>query len=124
MISLPLIGALIQDQPGFGDDILYGLLGVLVVLLTLGVMTVVMYASGWFFQRVGREAQNKAVRPVAQAIPEPPTGIEPQIVAAIAAAIQATVLAPHRIVTITALPAPGSWSAEGRRQLTTSHKIR
>lgn len=124
MISLSLFGAALQDQPGAGDDILFGVLGALVVLGTLGAMTLLMYASGWFFQRVGREGQNKAVRPVAQAIPEPPTGIEPQVVAAIAAAIQATLVAPHRIVTITALPAPGTWSAEGRRLLTTSHKIR
>ena len=124
MISLPLLAAALQNAPGPWDDVVYGLLGVLVVMLTLGAMTIIMYASGWIFQRVGQEAQNKAIRPVAQAIPEPPTGIEPQVVAAIAAAIQATVLAPHRIVTITALPASGTWSAEGRRQLTTSHKIR
>ena len=124
MIALPLIAAFVENQPGAMDDIVFGLLGMLVVLATLAAMTILMYASGAVFTRVGRDAQNRAIRPAAQAIPEPPTGIEPQVVAAIAAAVQATVLAPHRIVTITALPAAGNWSAEGRRILTTSHQIR
>lgn len=125
MIALPTFAAAaIQNRPGFGDDLVFGLLGMGVVLATLAGMTIFMYGTGALFRRVATEAQNKTVRPPAQAIPEPPTGIEPQVVAAIAAAVQATVVAPHHIVTITALPAPGSWSAEGRRQLTTSHQLR
>lgn len=124
MIALPILAAAIQNQPGPWDDIVYGLMGMIVVMVTLAGMTILMYGTGALFARFGTEAQNKTVRPASQAIPEPPTGIEPQIVAAIAAAVQANVIAPHRIVTISALPAAGSWSAEGRRQLTTSHKIR
>jgi Na+-transporting methylmalonyl-CoA/oxaloacetate decarboxylase gamma subunit len=123
MISLSLLAA-VENQPGALDDVTYAILGMVVVLLALAGLTALLYANGWLFRRVGTEAQNRAVRPAAQAIPEPPTGIEPQVVAAIAAAVQATVIAPHRIVTITALPAAGSWTTEGRRQLVTSHKLR
>jgi Na+-transporting methylmalonyl-CoA/oxaloacetate decarboxylase gamma subunit len=124
MISLSLLAGAVQDSPGFGDDLTYAILGMVVVMLALAGLTALMYANGWLFRRVGTEAQNRTVRPAAQAIPEPPTGIEPQVVAAIAAAVQATVIAPHHIVTITALPVAGSWTTEGRRQLVTSHKLR
>lgn len=118
------LAAAFENVPGPWDDLVYATLGLLVVMFSLAGMTFLLYGTGALFRRFGVLAQNKAIEPASQAIPEPPTGLEPQIVAAIAGAVQATVLAPYRIVTITALPPAGNWSAEGRRQQTTSHRVR
>lgn len=58
--------------------------------------------------------------------PRPDSGaITPQVVAAIAAAVHATLGGRHRIVSVTAQPLDTfAWSLEGRRTVLHSHKVR
>lgn len=63
--------------------------------------------------------------PPAQAQRETPDDIPPEIVAAITAAIVATVGTSHRIIAVAPLTHDNmAWSMEGRRQVFQSHKLR
>jgi len=54
-----------------------------------------------------------------------PSAVEPEVVAAISAAIHTTLRAHHRIISIGEINAHHqAWSAEGRRQVFSSHKVR
>jgi len=67
--------------------------------------------------------QAAAPRPVAAATPAP--AIDPQIIATIAAAVATVIRRPHRIIAVQGdFEARRAWSAEGRRELSLSHKIR
>ena len=70
----------------------------------------------------------KPVAPTAslQLSPASPSDtVAPQIVAAISAAIHTTLRARHRIISVGEIcPNRQAWSAEGRRQVFSSHKVR
>ena len=63
--------------------------------------------------------------PNANSSPKTNDSVPPQIVAAISAAIHTTLRARYRIVSVGEIcPHRQAWSAEGRRQVFSSHKVR
>lgn len=68
----------------------------------------------------------QVAHPVAH--PAVPAGVDPKIIAIIAATVSAVVQKPHRIVSMNKTPSVESlmqhWSMEGRRAIYSSHKFR
>jgi hypothetical protein len=60
-----------------------------------------------------------------KAAPIPASAVAPELVAAISAAVHTTLRARHRIISVGEIcPNRQAWSAEGRRQVFSSHKVR
>jgi hypothetical protein len=118
MTPLPLPLAL-SEYPGFAELIAFQATGLVVVFLALGSIWAATELIGRFFSS----------RPApAPAVPAPGPAsvdaIDPATVVLIAAAVHATVGAPHRIHAITAADHPVDWAREGRRSHFASHQIR
>ena len=66
--------------------------------------------------------------PDEEALAEPAPGLDPKILAIIAATVSEVLTKPHRIVAVKKAPSVESlmqhWSMEGRRAIYTSHKFR
>lgn len=109
----------------------YQIVGMLVVFLCLGSLAIVVTIIGKVF--VALEAKTKDIKAKVQqhkveekitaSVSSPDGHVTPELIAAIAAAVDAALGSPHRIVHIepTFLSA---WSAEGRREIFASHRIR
>ena len=119
----------LADHPVFADAIQYQIVGLTIVMLALGGLSLACGALGYLFRAL--ESRGKKVI----AAPEPSTPVEVReplpIVAVIAAAVATTISAPHRIKTICLEPEDrkwdtrlSAWSVEGRKQITSSHKLR
>jgi Na+-transporting methylmalonyl-CoA/oxaloacetate decarboxylase gamma subunit len=116
---------LLATQAGDRTDLLtngsYQVAGLVVVMLSLGLMALLVEGIGRLLRLRHRPP---AVTP-AVAAPEP-AGVPPETLAAIAAAVAVTMQSPHRIVQIrpTGSAWLQAWSLEGRRQIFQSHTLR
>ncbi|HUL54868.1 MAG TPA: hypothetical protein VLT83_15810 [Opitutaceae bacterium] len=83
---------------------------------------------GWMVNRLSRTLrllQERAAPPARGSSPTPAGAVEPGVVAAIAAAVAVVVRGRHRIVAVHPdAEAQHAWSAEGRREIYHSHKVR
>jgi hypothetical protein len=140
MINLPLevlprLLAL-SENPTFMEDVRYQLVGFTVVMLVLALLWGGLEVIGFAFRKAGAVGAAAAKLPAAAAEPGP-TGVpparqelEPEEFAVVAAAVYATLGSGHQIVSITTSDpeAPSveisAWSAEGRREIYSSHRIR
>ncbi|TVR48682.1 MAG: hypothetical protein EA425_13895 [Puniceicoccaceae bacterium] len=137
-MTLPLLPPLpppvlaLSEHPTLLEDIQYQLVGFFIVLLTLISIWLTLEVLGRLFRAAAarKAAAAEAAAADAAARPDP---LEPQVVAAIAAAVDVVVRDPHRILSVTLAPdQPSSlpsvqqtaWSVEGRRQIYSSHKVR
>jgi Na+-transporting methylmalonyl-CoA/oxaloacetate decarboxylase gamma subunit len=82
----------------------------------------------WTVSRLNRALrllERRAAPPGPAAVPPPAGAVEPTVVAAIAAAVALVVKGRHRIVAVHPdAEAQHAWSAEGRRDIYHSHKVR
>lgn len=101
----------------------YQVAGLVVVMLSLGLMAVLVEILGRLLRARPRTQPAPSVSATGAA---EAAGVPPETLAAIAAAVAVTVKSPHRIVKIQ----PSSrawlqaWSLEGRRQIFQSHTLR
>lgn len=122
---LPLAAAL-PEHPGLADSVVYQLNGLVVVFTALGLIWGLLELMALWFKRAARAARPAAVAAVAVApAPVAPDGLEPQVIAAMAAAVHATLGGSPRITSIVRVEAPdGEWTREGRRQIHSARKVR
>jgi hypothetical protein len=99
-----------------------------VLLIALAIVIVALFAVSRKLLGIHRRLEALETAPPFQdAIPPKPVtrGIPPETVAAISAAIHTTLRAHHRILSVGEVnPQRQAWSAEGRRQVFSSHKVR
>lgn len=130
----PLLAAL-PEYPTVGQTLSFQLNGLMVVFLTLGSIWFLLSIIGTLFRLLGPKtapvpataAASPAAAPVtAQPVttPESAGGPSPHVVAAIAAAVYATMGGRVRIAAITPSQVDGDWAREGRRQIFASHRVR
>lgn len=122
----PLLGAALPPRPGLGESIVFQINGLVVVFLALASIWGVLELTGLFFRR--RAVAKPAVKAAAP-LPASPraadaSGLPPETVAVIAAAVHAAVGAPHRIEVIVPVGPSSDWAREGRRQIFASHQVR
>lgn len=139
--SIPAILAFIKDRPSTIEALTFLVMGMAVVLSVLAIMWIGTAVMGSIFTKLDSQAAKKAtaakeaaaeeqrnVAVAAAAIAATTQGpvtskpAETPIVAIIAAAAH-TILG-HRARVISIRPAPTDWSAEGRRQIFASHRVR
>jgi hypothetical protein len=109
-------------HPGWAQNVQYQLTGFLVVIFTLGALGLFVWILGKFFTRAG-SPQPKPEPPPAEA----PTGeeIPGTVLAAISTAVSVTLQGKHFVIyDVSAAGGTGRWSAEGRRAIYRSHKLR
>jgi hypothetical protein len=118
--------ARLPDRASFSAVVEYQLVGLLVVFTALISIWILLEIVGSFFKRQAANAPKPVavsrnwVNPIDQSTALPATTI-----AAIAAAVHIAIGGqPHRITSIA--PAAGSpnWASEGRRELSSSHRVR
>jgi hypothetical protein len=94
------------------------------MLILLGVLIYLW----WTVSRLSRTLrllERRATAPVSASTPPPAGAPEPGVVAAIAAAVALVVKGRHRIVAVHPdAEAQHAWSAEGRREIYHSHRVR
>ena len=118
---LPLAASL-PEHPALGESIIYQLNGLVVVFTALSLIWGLLEVMAVWFKRSARAAN---AAPLPAATPAVPAGIEPQVVAAMAAAVHATLGGTPRITSIVRVDAPdGEWTREGRRQIHSARKVR
>lgn len=123
IFSLPL--AALPERPALGESIVYQLNGLVVVFTALALIWGLLEVMAFFFKR--QVPAPAAVTPVIA--PSAPAavaggGLEPEVVAAMAAAVHAT-LGGGRITSIVQVDAPiQGWGLEGRRQIHSARKVR
>lgn len=123
-VSLPALVASLPEYPELGDSIIYQLNGLVVVFTALCLIWGLLELMAVWFKRTARAAKPAAAAVAAQA-PVSPDGIEPQVIAAMAAAVHATLGAGNRITSIVQVDAPDhGWGLEGRRQIHSARKVR
>jgi len=120
----PLLAATLPPQPGLGESIVYQLNGLVVVFVALASIWGVLELSGRFFRRQALAPKPASPAPVPAAPTPVATGIPPETVAVIAAAVHAAVGGPHRIEVIVPVGPSSDWAREGRRQIFASHQVR
>lgn len=130
--------ALLPPKPAFGQAVLYILLGFTIVMVVLTLMWAGTWLSGLIFKSIDKREVAKATSEeegrrtvaaaaaaiaVSQQIKEDPDRDEyGRLVAVIAAAAQVALGRPARVVSIK--HSSGEWSAEGRRQIFDSRRVR
>lgn len=118
MILAPMLAVSLPANPGFADNLQYQVTGMLVVLSTLGGMALIVWLAGKFF--AARDQGQQVASAEAAQIPPP-------LHAVIAAAV-ATALEDRRFVIqgIRMVDPRSSlaWSAEGRRNIYATRKVR
>ena len=123
--SLPPLAASLPEFPGFGESVIYQLNGLVVVFTALGLIWGLLELMAIWFKRAARAAKPAVVATAAMPAPVTPDGLEPQVIAAMAAAVHATLGAGSRITSVVQVDAPDhGWSLEGRRQIHSARKVR
>jgi hypothetical protein len=108
-------------HPGWAQNLQYQLTGFLVVIFTLGAMAFLVWIAGKIFVATGGvKSKTAAVSP-----PTAPTGeIPAPVLAVISAAVSVALEGRHFVIYDVAPSARGAWSAEGRRAIYRSHRLR
>lgn len=129
-LALPLLplAAALPEHPALGDSIIYQLNGLVVVFVALSLIWALMEVTALWFKRQA-PAPARAPLPVAAAALPPVEhtgdGLEPAVVAAMAAAVHATLGGGMRITSIVRVDVPDhGWGLEGRRQIHSARKVR
>ncbi len=113
----PVLAAEAAGRPPFLENLSYQFAGMAVVLLALGMICTAVALLGRMLQAAGRRP---APAPTAA-----PAALDERVVAAIAAAVAHVVRQPHRVVAVRPdTDVQHAWSAEGRRAIYQSHKVR
>lgn len=132
LLSVSTPPAVLAESSGmdaFLRSLSYQVAGMLIVMGALGLLSL----SVSLLSRVLRALPKPTtpVAPLAVGAPAPaastlrPESVDEGIIAAIAAAVAVTIGRPHRVITIRSdAGAQLAWSAEGRRAIYQSHKIR
>jgi hypothetical protein len=124
--SAAVLLAYLPDFPTLGESFGFQLNGLIVVMLALSSIWGVLELIGLYFKRVERLARAAAPAPAApaSAVPTTASGLAPETVAVIAAAVYATVGGRFRIHAVTPAELPVDWAREGRREIFASHRLR
>ncbi|MDQ5980814.1 MAG: glutaconyl-CoA/methylmalonyl-CoA decarboxylase subunit delta [Verrucomicrobiota bacterium] len=127
MPLLPLAAAL-PEHPALGESIIYQLNGLVVVFTALCLIWGLLEVMALWFKRQA-PATVRGPKSVAAAMPPPVANpgedLEPTVVAAMAAAVHATLGGGMRITSIVRVDAPDhGWGLEGRRQIHSARKVR
>lgn len=126
LLLLPLAAAL-PEHPALGDSIVYQLNGLVVVFVALSLIWALMEITALWFKRRAPAPKPASVASPSHAVAQAaaPEAIEPAVVAAMAAAVHATLGAGMRITSIVRVDAPDQgWGLEGRRQIHSARKVR
>lgn len=126
---------IVASLPAGLENLTEMLVGFVFVIVVLGILAGVTGATGSVFKYLARRKANAAAAALAEraqaaeqtAAVSPadsvPEEIPPEILVVIAAAVHMVLKQPHRIVSIR--PADShQWAAEGRREISQSHRIR
>jgi hypothetical protein len=141
MLSLPhappLLAAL-PPNPTISETLVFQLNGLIVVSIALCSIWGAVELIGWFYKRAATAAA-KSPAPATSALAAgsigaseaaeigtapAPSGIDPNTITVIAAAVHATLGGRHRVRAITTGEVHIEWAQEGRRQIFASHKVR
>lgn len=130
----PIHLAVLAERPAWSDLLIFQLNGLVVVFVALGSIWLSVTVAGWFFRRAeaakraatpaGRAAETPAPAAAPAAMPVPEGGIDAETLAAIAAAVHATLGARYRVRAVATGDMHIEWAQEGRRQIFASHKVR
>ena len=124
-VSLPALVATLPEFPELGESIIYQVNGLVVVFTALGLIWGLLEVMALWFKRSARSAKPAAVAATAATTPVAPDAIDPQVIAAMAAAVHATLGAGSRITSVVQVEAPDhGWGLEGRRQIHSARKVR
>ncbi len=127
LLNLPLAAAAGKTEPLFGNQ----WLAIAVILVGITVFMMVIAVIGRWLAATHPDAPAPAPAPSPVTVAD--EGIPPQIFAAIAAAVYATlgqsvhiISAQHQLVAVQSSEedARHQWAAEGRRQIYSSHRLR
>ncbi len=135
-LSLCLAAAL-PPRPGFFESVSYQAVGLVVVFIALGSIWLLMELMGWIFRGLERRRAAAAFVPAPvvpsvtpEAAPVASSGITPEVLAVLTAAVNEMLESRGRIVSIDAVEARPSefnvqmlaWASDGRRRLLDSHR--
>ena len=116
-----ILASSLPAQPGFAQNLQYQLTGFLVVLFTLGTLAVMVWLLGKVFVR----AETRKAGPEEQPALENEDEIPGPVLAAISAAVAVALEGRHFLIyDVSAAGGTSRWSAEGRRSIYRSHKLR
>jgi len=108
-------------HPGWMQNLQYQLTGFLVVIFALGALALLVWLAGKIFSAAGEIKNKTALVPP----PPAPTGeIPAPVLAAISAAVSVALEGRHFVIYDVAPSVHGAWSAEGRRAIYRSHRLR
>ena len=117
-----LLASSLPAHPGWAQNVQYQLTGFLVVIFTLGMLGLFVWILGKFFARAGSPQQQPAPAPDKAQTGEEIPGT---VLAAISASVSVTLQGRHFLLyDVSAAGGTGRWSAEGRRAIYRSHKLR
>jgi phenylpyruvate tautomerase PptA (4-oxalocrotonate tautomerase family) len=123
--SLLPLAASLPEYPELADSIIYQLNGLVVVFTALGLIWGLLEVMALWFKRSARIAKPATAAAVAAPAPVSADALEPQVIAAMAAAVHATLGAGSRITSVVQVDAPDhGWGLEGRRQIHSARKVR
>ncbi len=137
MLQLSLcLAAALPPRPGFFESVSYQVVGLVVVFIALGSIWLLMELMGWIFRGLARHRAAAAAAPapvvpsVTPAEPMASSGITPEVLAVLTAAVNEMLESRGRIVGITSVEARPSefnvqmlaWASDGRRRLLDSHR--
>lgn len=123
IVPVPMIATSLPANPGIMDNLQYQTTGLLVVLLTLGGMSVILWLVGKLFIILDRPKAAAAVAAPAATAPLVPAEIH----AAIAAAVSVTLEDGNVVIREIHSADPRTnlaWGVEGRRSIYASKKLR
>ena len=127
----PVLALTLPEYPTLAESLQYQVTGLLVVLFALGSLAILVGLVGRIFaaleERRAEVRPATAATPARTAVPATTEEISPAVLAAIAAAVAAT-LGDRRFairgVQVADPRQNAAWSAEGRRTIYASHNVR
>lgn len=129
--SLPLASATGAVNSAISNplEVLWGFVFVLVVLSVLALVTQII--GRLFIASLGHHERKRPLTATAPAMPDPKKASseegqtdDDELVAIISAAVHAVISEPHRVISIRPSLGGSGWAAEGRRDISSSHRVR